>query len=239
MTSRHRGGRRDGRRSARRSAAHASSARARPPCAARHRRRARVRRRPASASAGNAPVSTPSGSDTRAGAGADGRRGHLDPAPPVRREHLVVIALAGRDRAGRDDRDAREELARDPRVGARACRARAGRGVRERAHVGGTRTRLPRPRRDDAHHLVDPAPAAHDEIATERLQRARRRSASDSSRKPVRFGALNRLVEDRVVEHEQRDDGLGVVHAACERRMIGDAEITGEDDDRGAHAPGR
>ena len=109
------------------------------------------------------------------------------PTFPVRREHAVRAAGAsGRDVARGNHRRPRNTSDQDPPFPAaplsRLC-ARLREGAHVLAQVDG-----PARSRGNAEHLRDRAPAADDETAATRRERAPR-SASASSRNATRFGA--------------------------------------------------
>ena len=61
---------------------------------------------------------------------------------------------------------------------------------------------------------------------------ARRRGRQRLEQEPRAVRSVVPARQDRVVEHEQRHDPLGVAGGASERRMIRDAEVAGEHDHR-------
>ena len=138
-----------------------------------------------------------------------GTAGRRQPAPVVRREHLVVLAVgAGDDRPGRHDGGARVA----PRTGSppRGTRARA--SSRRCAYPLTSRRQVDGVGADVAgqpHDLVGPVAAPDHERRAERCQRA----SEIVERLEQEAGAVRpveRRRQDRVVEHEQRDDLIGV-----------------------------
>ena len=98
-----------------------------------------------------------------------------------------------------------------------------------RAHVLGEVDDVAAERRD----LGDNVAAPDDQRATERAQRLveipeRVEEERDAIRRAERL-------EDRVVEHEQRQHALALLARCMERRVVVDAEVAREEDDPGAH----
>ena len=125
----------------------------------------------------------------------------------VGREDAVVVALGGRDLAGRDDGDAGETSAPRPlRAAAARAAARTDDVVREE-----DRLRAEGARR--AHRLRDRIAAAHDEAGAEPAQRVVEVSERRGEQRRTPFGDG----EQRVVEHEQRQHALGLARRRGER----------------------
>lgn len=86
----------------------------------------------------------------------------------------------------------------------------------------------------DLAHLVDEVTVAHDQAAAPLAQTGVEIAQTvREERQPVRHGEPGRV--HGPVPHEQRDDLLGAVEGRGERRMVVQAQVAGEQDDRDAH----
>ena len=89
----------------------------------------------------------------------------------------------------------------------------------------------------DGEHLLEPVAASHDESASERGERTVQVAERvEEERDAVRRAGRRR--QDLVVEHEEGHDVIRLGDGRRECGLVGDAEVAGEDDDRGGHAAG-
>jgi hypothetical protein len=77
------------------------------------------------------------------------------------------------------------------------------------------------------------APADHQVTAPLPQVRAEVGQCGDQVREPVRVGVAR--AEDRLVEHEQRHDPVGLAAGGSERRLVVDPQVAGEQHDGGGH----
>ena len=136
----------------------------------------------------------------------------------------MVAATRRRELAGRDHRHACEHADVEAAVSQAPL---APPGIR--AHVLGEVDDVAAERRD----LGDDVAAPHDQRAAEGSQRL----VEIPERVEQERDAIRRAegLEDRVVEHEQRQDALALLARCMERRVVVDAEVAREEDDPCAH----
>ena len=140
----------------------------------------------------------------------------------------MVVARRG-DLSRRDDEVAVDEpeveLGREPPLPLDGVRADVG------AREDGRGSHLARGPHRLGHHVA----AAHVERGAEPAERGVEIGERlEEERATARGGTVARAA-DPVVEHEQGQHGLGRLDSRRERRVVVDAQVAGEEDDRGPH----
>ena len=151
------------------------------------------------------------------------------PGAVVRREHLVVRAARRRDLARRDDeaRVDEPEVEHLPEPSFALARVRAHVGAQEDGVGTDAPHRLHRLRDDLAPSDVERCPR----LAQGRVEVDERLV---EERAPVGRGAVARLA-DALVEHEERQHGLGLVERGPQGRVVVEPEVAREEDDGRLH----
>jgi hypothetical protein len=152
----------------------------------------------------------------------------IGPRTPVRGEHLEVVAAGRGHRPGRDDRDRVHRPQRDPplpalplqplpatsRVGADVAGQHQPVGV----DLGGEPERLLDRVAASQHQVTAPLPQALAQVGQALVQEA---------------GAVGHGEPQPLVHHEQRHDVRRRANGQFKGRVVVDAQVPGEKDDRG------
>ena len=186
---------------------------------------------PSAPARGSRPPRTPEGRASCARRAVDLAPVELRPRAPERREDRVRLAALGPRLADVGDEQPGMAHDLDARL-AIAASTRRSRAIAKPRHVGGevqrARARLLRQR---GQHRLRCA-GAHDEVRAAVAQRGAQLAQAAEQEAPARAG-LEAAVQQRLVEDEDGHDAVGRAGRGGQRRVVVDAQVAAEPDDRG------